>query len=58
MNARLKTDWKKVAEALADVITELHPNYAPEVLAVISHFTTASNTTAAAPSARKEQAAA
>lgn len=44
MNAphpHFETDWQGVAMSLADVITELHPNYAPEVLAVISHHTKA-----------------
>ena len=44
MNAahpHIVTDWKAVAMSLAEVITELHPNYAPEVLAVISHHTSA-----------------
>lgn len=42
MNApHLETDWQQVAMSLADVITELYPNYAPEVLAVISHHTSA-----------------
>lgn len=48
------TDWKAVAMSLADVITELHPNYAPEVLAVISHHTSAvlNTTTPARPAER------
>lgn len=60
MNAphpHLVTDWKGVAMSLADVITELHPNYAPEVLAVISHHTSAVLiTTHGANGAGKEQA--
>jgi len=41
--------------SLADVITELHPEYAPEVLAVISHHTKAvlNTTTPAMPAERK-----
>lgn len=58
MNAphpHLETDWKGVAMSLADVITELHPEYAPEVLAVISHHTKAvlNTTTPAMPEERK-----
>jgi len=58
MNAphpHLETDWKGVAMSLADVITELHPEYAPEVLAVISHHTKAvlNTTTPAMPAERK-----
>ena len=58
MNAphpHLETDWKGVAMSLADVITELHPDYAPEVLAVISHHTKAvlNTTTPAMPAERK-----
>ncbi len=51
----LETDWKGVAMSLADVITELHPEYAPEVLAVISHHTKAvlNTTTPAMPAERK-----
>lgn len=41
----LETDWQSVAMSLAEVITELHPSYAPEVLAVISHHTKAVQTT-------------
>jgi hypothetical protein len=37
----LETDWRGVAMSLADVITALHPEYSPEVLAVISHHTKA-----------------
>lgn len=58
MNAphpHLETDWKGVAMSLAEVITELHPEYAPEVLAVISHHTKAvlNTTTPAMPAERK-----
>lgn len=51
----LETDWKGVAMSLAEVITELHPEYAPEVLAVISHHTKAvlNTTTPAMPAERK-----
>ena len=57
MNAphpHLETDWQGVAMSLADVITELYPNYAPEVLAVISHHTSAvlTITTPAEPAER------
>ena len=62
MNAphpHLVTDWQGVAMSLADVITELHPNYAPEVLAVISHHTNAvQNTTAAREGQKGIEAAA
>lgn len=54
MNAQhphIVTDWKAVAMSLADVITELHPNYAPEVLAVISHHTSAVLNTTTPPCA-------
>jgi hypothetical protein len=60
MNAahpHIVTDWQGVAMSLADVITELHPNYAPEVLAVISHHTSAIlNTTTLAASAEVNEA--
>lgn len=48
MNAphpHIEIDWQAIAMDLAGVITELHPNYAPEVLAVISHHTRAVQTT-------------
>jgi len=35
------TDWKAIAMDLGGVIIELHPEYAAEVLAVISHHTKA-----------------
>lgn len=52
---RLETDWQGVAMSLAEVLTELHPEYAPEVLAVISHHTKAvlNTTTPALPAERK-----
>jgi len=49
------TDWKSVAESLAGIITELHPEYSNEVLAVVSHHTSAvMNTTQGANGAGKE----
>ena len=52
----LETDWQGVAMSLADVITELHPNYAPEVLAVISHHTSATyNTTTSGNAANTQE---
>lgn len=49
------TDWQGVAMSLAEVLTELHPEYAPEVLAVIPHHTKAvlNITTPALPAERK-----